>query len=82
MVQLTFIEREEYTTPPAEAARIYLEDTWRSGCALSREAIRAEKRPDAGVAVIDYTDTVSKEPAHWRICSLLTAPAPSCRLYL
>jgi len=68
MVQLTFIEREEVTTPPSEAAKIYLEDTLEErDVPFPREAVRMENRADAGVAVIDYTDTISKDPAHWRI---------------
>ncbi len=72
MVQLTFIERDEVTTPPSEAAKIYLEDTLEErDVPFPREAIRMENRADAGVAVIDYTDTVSKDPAHWRVWFLV-----------
>jgi hypothetical protein len=72
MVQLTFIEREEITTPPSEAAKIYLEDTLEErDVPFPREAIRMENRVDAGVAVIDYTDTAGKDPAHWRIWFLV-----------
>jgi hypothetical protein len=72
MVQLTFIEREEITTPPSEAAKIYLEDTLEErDVPFPREAIRMENRVDAGVAVIDYTDTAAKDPAHWRIWFLV-----------
>ena len=72
MVQLTFIEREEVTTPPSEAAKIYLEDTLEErDVPFPREAVRMENRADAGVAVIDYTDTISKDPAHWRIWFLV-----------
>ena len=72
MVQLTFIEREEVTTTPSEAAKIYLEDTLEErDVPFPREAVRMENRADAGVAVIDYTDTISKDPAHWRIWFLV-----------
>jgi hypothetical protein len=72
MVQLTFIEREEVTTPPSEAAKIYLEDTLEErDVPFPREAVRMENRSDAGVAVIDYIDTVSKDPVHWRIWFLV-----------
>jgi len=72
MVQLTFIEREEVTTTPSEAAKIYLEDTLEErDVPFPREAVRVENRADAGVAVIDYTDTISKDPAHWRIWFLV-----------
>jgi len=72
MVQLTFIEREEITTPPSEAAKIYLEDTLEErDVPFPREAIRMENRADTGVAVIDYTDTAGKDPAHWRIWFLV-----------
>jgi hypothetical protein len=72
MIQLTFIEREEVTTPPSEAAKIYLEDTLEErDVPFPREAVRMENRADAGVAVIDYTDTISKDPTHWRIWFLV-----------
>ena len=72
MVQLSFIEREELTTPPSEAAKIYLEDTLEErDVPFPREAIRMENRPDAGVAVIDYKDTTSKDHTHWRIWFLV-----------
>jgi hypothetical protein len=72
MVQLTFIEREEVKTPPSEAAKIYLEDTLEErDVPFPREAVRMENRVDAGVAVIDYTDTISKDPTHWRIWFLV-----------
>ncbi len=72
MVQLTFIEREEVTTTPSEAAKIYLEDTLEErDVPFPREAVRMENRAEAGVAVIDYTDTISKDPAHWRIWFLV-----------
>jgi len=72
MVQLTFIERDEVETPPAEAAKIYLEDTLEErDVPFPREAIRMESRADAGEAVIDYTNTESKDPAHWRIWFLV-----------
>jgi hypothetical protein len=72
MVQLTFIEREEITTPPSEAAKIYLEDTLEErDVPFPREAVHMENRADAGVAVIDYTDTLSKDPTHWRIWFLV-----------
>lgn len=72
MVQISFIEREETKMPPAEAARIYLEDTLEErDVPFPREAIRVEDHKDFGVAVIDYTDTVSKIPAHWRVWFLV-----------
>jgi hypothetical protein len=72
MVQLTFIERDEVKTPPSDAAKIYLEDTLEErDVPFPREAVRMENRADAGVAVIDYTDTVSKDPTHWRIWFLV-----------
>jgi len=72
MVQLTFIERDEVITPPSEAAKIYLEDTLEErDVPFPREAVRMVNRADAGVAVIDYTDTISKDPTHWRIWFLV-----------
>ena len=68
IVQLSFIERDETATPPAEAAKILLEDTLEDrDVPFPREAIRTENRADTGLAVIDYTDTASKDPTHWRI---------------
>lgn len=72
MVQLTFIERDEVSTPPVEAAKILLEDTLEErDVPFPREAIRSESRPDTGIAVIDYTNIASKDPAHWRIWFLV-----------
>jgi hypothetical protein len=68
MMQLSFIEREETNTPPAEAAKIYLEDTLEErDVPFPREAIRMEDLGDHGIAVIDYTFRESQEPVHWRI---------------
>jgi hypothetical protein len=68
MIQLSFIERDESVTPPAEAARIMLEDTLEErDVPFPREAIRVEDFGDHGVAVIDYILKETKEPAHWRI---------------
>lgn len=68
MVQLSFIEREETKMVPAEAAKIYLEDTLEErDVPFPRDAIRSEERSGIGTAVIDYTDTEAKVPAHWRV---------------
>jgi len=68
MIQLSFIERDETATPPAEAARILLEDTLEErDVPFPREAIRVDDFGDRGIAVIDYTLKESNEPAHWRI---------------
>jgi hypothetical protein len=72
MIQLSFIERDETAIPPAEAARIMLEDTLEErDVPFPREAIRVEDFGDHGVAVIDYILKESKEPAHWRIWFLV-----------
>ena len=72
MIQLTFIERDEVETPPVEAARMFLEDTLEERDVLfPRDAIRTDNREDVGEAVIDYTNSESKEPAHWRIWFLV-----------
>jgi len=72
MVQLSFIEREETGIPPAEAARVLLEDTLEErDVPFPREAIRVEDAGDHGLAVIDYTDREAKEPAHWRVWFLV-----------
>ena len=68
MVQLSFIERDETKTPPAEAARVMLEDTLEErDIPFPREAVRVESIGDHGIAVIDYTNSQAKEPAHWRV---------------
>jgi hypothetical protein len=68
MVQLSFIEREESTMKPAEAARVLLEDTLEDrDIPFPREAVRAEDLGDHGIAVIDYIHSNTKEPSHWRV---------------
>lgn len=72
MVQLSFIERDETETPPAEAARVLLEDTLEDrDVPFPREAIRVEDAGAHGLAVIDYADRDAKEPAHWRVWFLV-----------
>ncbi len=72
MVQLSFIERDDSTTPLSEAAKIYLEDALEDrDVPFPREAIRVEDIGDIGIAVIDYLDKSSREPAHWRIWFLV-----------
>ncbi len=68
MMQLSFIEREETKTPPADAAKILLEDTLEErDVPFPREAVKAEQHGTTGVAMIDYTFAEKQEPAHWRI---------------
>ncbi len=72
MVQLSFIEREETKLPPAEAARILLEDTLEErDIPFPREAVRVEARGDMSIATLDYTFQDEKEPTHWRIWFLV-----------
>ena len=72
MIQLSFMEREETKTPPAEAARIMLEDTMEErDIPFPREAVRVEDIGDIGIAVIDYTNREAQEPAHWRVWFLV-----------
>ena len=72
MVQLSFIEREETKTPPAEAARIYLEDTLEErDVPFPREAVRVEDSKNSAVAVIDFSDRSAATPTHWRIWFLV-----------
>ena len=72
MVQLSFIERDETKMPPAEAARLLLEDTLEErDIPFPREAIRVDDAGDHGIAVIDYTNRETKEPAHWRVWFLV-----------
>ncbi len=68
MIQISFIERDETKTAPADAARIYLEDTLEErDIPFPREAVKVENGGKIGRAVIDYTVKNSKEPAHWRV---------------
>jgi hypothetical protein len=72
LLQLSFIEREETRTSPAEAAKIFLEDTLEErDVPFPREAIRAEQLGDLGIAVIDYVFRETEEPMHWRVWFLV-----------
>ncbi len=72
MMQLSFIERDEIKTPPAEAARILLEDTLEErDVPFPREAVKVENRGDIGIAALDYTYDVKEEKTHWRIWFLV-----------
>jgi hypothetical protein len=72
MVQLSFIEREEVSLPPAAAARILLEDTLEErDIPFPREAVKVEDRGDMAVAMIDYTFNEKEAPSHWRIWFLV-----------
>lgn len=68
MLQLSFIEREERTATPKEAALVYLEDALEDrDVPFPREAVRVEQIGDAGLAVIDYMYRNTADPMHWRI---------------
>lgn len=72
MVQISFIEREETTTKPADAARILLEDTLEErDIPFPREALKVEDRGGMGIATLDYTYAAKEEPTHWRIWFLV-----------
>jgi len=72
MMQLTFIERDETKLPPAEAAKVLLEDTMEErDVPFPREAIKIDERGDLGIATLDYTLQDDKEPTHWRIWFLV-----------
>jgi hypothetical protein len=72
MVQLSFIEREETSLPPADAARTLLEDTLEErDIPFPREAVKVEERGDMAVAMIDYTFNDKEAPSHWRIWFLV-----------
>ena len=72
MVQLSFIEREEAKTPPAEAARILLEDTLEErDIPFPREAVKVEDRGGMGVATLDYTYKEKEVSTHWRVWFLV-----------
>jgi hypothetical protein len=68
MIQLSFIERDETNLPPAEAARVLLEDTLEErDVPFPREAVKVETRGDMGSATLDYTFKEHEVPTHWRI---------------
>jgi len=72
MVQISFIERDEVKTPPAEAARVMLEDTLEErDVPFPRDAVKVEERGGMGIATLDYTYAVKEEPTHWRIWYLV-----------
>jgi hypothetical protein len=72
MVQLSFIERDEAKTSPAEAARILLEDTLEErDIPFPREAVKVEDRGDMSIATLDYTYQEKEEPTHWRVWFLV-----------
>lgn len=72
MVQLSFIEREEKSLPPADAARMLLEDTLEErDIPFPREAVKVEDRGNLAVAMIDYTFKDKETPSHWRIWFLV-----------
>lgn len=72
MMQLSFIEREQTNIPPAEAAKIFLEDALEDrDVPFPREAVRVEGIGDVGIAVVDYTFKEAEEPMHWRIWFLV-----------
>jgi len=72
MVQLSFLERDETTTKPSEAAKILLEDTLEErDVPFPREAIKVEDRGELGIATLDYTYQDADEPTHWRVWFLV-----------
>ncbi len=72
MVQLTFLEREETSLSPADAARTMLEDALEDrDVPFPREAVKVEDRHDMGIASIDYLLKDEKDPTHWRIWFLV-----------
>jgi hypothetical protein len=72
MIQLSFIEREDTSTPPQEAAKVLLEDILEDrDIPFPREAIKVEKRGKTSMAIVDYTYNEKEEPAHWRIWFLV-----------
>jgi hypothetical protein len=72
MVQLSFIERDEFKTPPVEAARNLLEDTMEErDIPFPRDAVKVETHGEMGIATLDYTYAVKEEPTHWRVWFLV-----------
>ncbi len=72
MIQLSFIEREETSMPPHEAAKVLLEDILEDrDIPFPREAIKVENRGVTSTAIIDYLYREKEEPTHWRIWFLV-----------
>ena len=72
LVQLSFIERDETKTAPAEAAKMLLEDTLEErDIPFPREAVMVEDLGETGIAALDYTYKEGQEPTHWRIWFLV-----------
>ncbi len=72
MMQLSFLERDEKSFSPVDAARAYLEDTMEErDIPFPREAVKIEDRGDMGIATLDYTFSDKEEPAHWRVWFLV-----------
>lgn len=72
MMQLSFIEREETRNSPVDAARNYLEDAMEErDVPFPREAVKAEKRGEMGIATLDYTFKEKEEATHWRVWFLV-----------
>ncbi|HAR44618.1 MAG: hypothetical protein A2X56_13295 [Nitrospirae bacterium GWC2_57_13] len=72
MLQLSFIEREETTTPSDKAALVMLEDTLEErDIPFPREAVKVETSGTVGIASVDYAYKEKEEPIHWRIWFLV-----------
>ncbi len=72
MMQLSFLERDETKTPPAQAARILLEDTLEErDIPFPREAVLVEDLGETGIAALDYTYKEGEDRTHWRVWFLV-----------
>jgi hypothetical protein len=72
IVQLTFIERDNFRMSASEAAKMLLEDTLEErDIPFPREAIKVEELGNMGIATMDYTYKDGDSPTHWRIWFLV-----------
>lgn len=72
MIQLSFIEREETSASPDDAALVLLEDVLEDrDIPFPREALKVEKRGETSIATVDYTHKENEAPMHWRIWFLV-----------
>jgi hypothetical protein len=72
MVQLSFIERDEFKQSPEDVAVRMLEDTLEErDIPFPREAVKSEMRGDMGVAALDYMLKGEEESTHWRVWYLV-----------
>lgn len=83
LLQLTFVEREDTSLSPLEAAVCMLEDTLEErDIPFPREAVKAEDRGAVGIAALDYTFQGKETSTHWRIWFLVEASRAIMAAYI